>query len=178
MANVNIDTSELDDLLDNLSSMERMADVQQNTLENKLAEYMVSDIKSLIDFKFDNDADDKNQISLRESFEYNSYTYSTRIHSTAPHALPLEEGVIPHYITPDKKQALNFTPDNISDYPEEVRNDDGSVTFHQRVYWKPDRNEGGWKYVLDAQKAWDNSARKDSKILQSTRLIISSGGFR
>lgn len=179
MANIEIDASEMDNANDNLMKLIGTIAKEAVSLQAELSELMIEFIQEAIRLNFDDVRTRDDQTSLLDAFKTfpnGESVIITTAWSDADHARPLEEGVIPHYITPSDENALAFQPENIGDYPPSSRVGGGFVAL-SRVYWTPDKaaTAAGYKYVLEGQRMWEQPA--NMKVNDSIKDAIREAGF-
>lgn len=175
---IDIDASELDDVVDNLARLGSNLEGDEQTLQQKEPSIMKDNILRSIRQNFENTRTSDEDTSLLDAFYITSGPYGKQITTAgtgADHALPLEQGISPHEISGNPW--LAFQPENIGDYPERYHAGGGYVVIDS-VMWKPDKEETatGYKYVLQAQRLWDKSMKY--RLPRKIQRSIVGAGFK
>lgn len=179
MANVDIDidASELDDVVDNLARLGSNLESDEQELQQTMPEDMRKKILASIRRNFD-DVRTGRGTSLLDAFYITRSADGkaiTTVGTGAEHALPLEKGIRPHKI--EGNPTLAFQPENIGDYPESSHAGGGYVVLDS-VMWKPDKQETatGYEYVYEAQQLWEADVLRS--LPQEIQSSIMSAGFK
>jgi hypothetical protein len=186
MANeVNIDASELDDVLDNLERLKQDVPARSYKFGATAAQDLFNKIIKNIEWIFDGRHTDRKpeQDQLLESFDLRRGTTRNIIQSTAPHALPLEDGASPHEITPNDADLLAIPASDLS-----VGTYGGAIAHLDDVSGGESGNylltesvdhpgNKAYNYILSAQMAWNEGYLKP-KLPREMRRAITRAGFK
>ena len=174
---IDVDASELDDVVDNLVQLGSNLKSDEQELQQELPEDMRQKILKSIRKNFD-DVRTGDGTSLLDAFYIRNSAFGkqiTTVGTGAEHALPLEEGIRPHRI--EGNPTLAFQPENPGAYPESAQVGGGYVVVDS-VMWKPDKQETatGYKYVLEAQQMWEADLLRS--LPQEVQASIMKAGFK
>lgn len=183
MGSVNIDTSELDDALDNLEALEQNAKAQGLAFGQKAAQVLfrkiLTNIKRIFRGAHGNRKPEQDQ--LLESFDLRLGTTRAIIESSAEHAMALEQGASPHEITPDTADLLAIPASDLSfgaygGAIAELDDVSGGEAGNYLLTESVDHpGNGAYKYVYISQLQWAETYLKPNLPREMRRAITRSG---
>lgn len=175
-----VDTSELDDVIDNLARLDESISRKTREETAKQTRQLVRDIReTIISMGLVGDPSDKNQVALKDSFEAtNRGTGKFGVRTTAPHAAAIEEGSEPHPIEPNGDYLLSWEPEKSSRWRGVMT--EGKSLYDKesgRVFIDAVSHPGndGYHYIRTAQEKWKPLLGKE--INRSVEQALRQAGF-
>lgn len=177
---VEIDTSELNDAIENIEKLIATTQTTSANLTTTAAKDLRDEIQNQISINFE-DIGGSEGTSLMNAFTIRksgrAATITTR-GSDVDYALALERGISPHFIpSAGNSGPVAFKPENPKAYPKSAQTGDGFVIL-DRVFWKPDRSRPtavGYDYVYEAQSNWAKTDLPDLIDKRIRRAIRRAG---